>query len=498
MSSVVPTLLEQVAALQELDRRECFADPCVAMERHFSIEEPDGTVIPLRLWDFQREAITALHDGGLVIVLKARRLGLSWIYLAYALWLAIVQPGVRVLILCKTEGDASELLDRIRRMKERLEADPASAHLLAGLPEPKKSRDHVTALDVGTSTIKALVGTPAAARSETAGLVLLDEFAFQRKAGEIWRAILPTAEGGGRVGAISTGNGGPDTAADGAEFAKQWTAANAGLNDFAGLFFPWQCRPDRDEAWKARTLAMLGDEERFKTEYPETPQDAFVAPDVNLVFDTAAIDAAVRLGAKLDAEREAGTIAPPVGDMLAAGVDWGDFRTHAIPVWELERGGLYLPPGEVQANQADVEDITRLILAAVGQYDFWFGEERYDASFKQSNRTFARTAEAQLGPHNPFQHKGRPNTVPVAFGTYKSLTVAYLRMLLRRTLGGEETRVLAISPENTILISQLRAYEQADDGKFVKGNDDAVDSLIAGAAPVAKRHRAHLDDTVTD
>lgn len=491
----MPALLEQVQALQELDRRECLADPCVLMERHLSIEEPDGTVIPLRLWSFQREAVHELHDGRAVIVLKARRLGLSWIFLAYALWLAITQQGVRVLILCKTEGDASELLDRIRRMRDRLAADPLSAHILDGL-QAKKARDHVTALDIGTSTIKALVGTPAAARSETAGLVLLDEFAFQRGAGEIWRAILPTVEGGGRLGVVSTGNGGPDTSTQGSEFAQQWTRANSGQSDFTAMFFPWQARPDRDEDWKQRTLAALGDPERFRTEYPETPADAFVSPDVLLVFNTAAIDAAIRLGAQFDQQVQAETMPPPACGYLAAGVDWGDFRSHAVPVWELERGGLYIPAGEVASSQADVEDISRLILQAVGQHDHWFGEERYDSSFKQSNRTFARTAEQIHGPHNPFKNTGRPNTVPVSFGTYKSLCVGYIRMLLRRTLAGESTRVLAISPANTVLIGQMRSYTQLEDGRFEKGNDDAVDSLIAGVQPIAKRHRALLNEEV--
>jgi hypothetical protein len=441
------------------------------------------------LWDFQRQAVHELHDGRAVIVLKARRLGLSWIFLAYALWLAITQQGVRVLILCKTEGDASELLDRIRRMRDRLAADPVSAHILDGL-QTKKARDHVTALDIGDSTIKALVGTPAAARSETAGLVLLDEFAFQRGAGEIWRAVLPTAEGGGRIGVVSTGNGAPGSSTPGGEFADQWTSANTGASGFTALFFPWMNRPDRDTAWKERTLALLGDPERFRTEYPETPEDAWTSPDTTFMFASSAVDAAERLGRQMDEARANGTMPPPAHDRIIVGVDWGDFRTHALVGWELERGGIYIPPGEVASTQADVEDISKAILAAAGTYDFWFGEERYDSAFKQSNRTFARTAEGLLGIHNPMRRTGRPNTVPVAFNQYKSLSIGYLRALLRRTQAGETTRVIAISPENTVLLKQLREYQQdPDTGKGVKGDDDAVDALIALVSMTAKAHR---------
>lgn len=214
------------------------------------------------------------------------------------------------------------------------------------------------------------------------------------------------------------------------------------------------------------------------------------------VFDDKAIAAAVRLGRDLDAQYTAGEAPAPVGNAMGVGVDWGDFRTHAVPLWELERGGLYIPPGEIASTQQDVEDITVRILASLGSYPWWLAEERYDASFKQSNRTFARTAEARLGPHNQILRIGRPNTVPVAFGTYKSLAVSYLRLLLRRTLDGETTRVLAISPANTILLEQMLDYTQADDGKFEKGGDDAVDSLIAGVTPIARKHREAIQENL--
>lgn len=460
---------------------------------HVEIEDPEGNVIPFELWDCQRDTLTALHQDGAIIVLKARRLGLSWVVLAYALWLAIFRQGIRILILCKREEDSTELLDRIRRMRDRIAANPASQQLLVGLRRPARIRDAVTTLDVGASTIRALVGTEGAARSETAGLLILDEFAFQRGAGGIWRAALPTVEGGGKLAVVSTGNGGPNSLGLGAEFARQWHKAVTGKSPLKPLFFPWQARPGRDEAWWSNQVALLG-EERARTEYPSTPDDAFVQPDTILAFSTAAIDAAENMGRMFDELLAQGRMPPPANGMLAAGVDWGDFRSHALPVWELERGGLYIPPGEVSSTQTDVEDITIEILNSVGRLPGWFGEERYDSSFKQSNRTFARTAQAKLGPHNPIRRIGRPNTVPVAFGEYKSLVVGYLRFLLRRTLDGEKTRILAISPKNTTLLEQMRSIEQLEDGRLVKGNDDAVDALIAGAQPVAKRHRALVDD----
>jgi hypothetical protein len=115
MSSPARRKLEaRLTALRELDRRKCAGDPVRFVERHCTIEEPDGTVIPFTLWPFQRPVLQALQAGDPVIVLKARRLGLSWVVLSYALWLAVFQQGTRILVLCKTEADATELLDRIR------------------------------------------------------------------------------------------------------------------------------------------------------------------------------------------------------------------------------------------------------------------------------------------------------------------------------------------------------------------------------------------------
>lgn len=442
------------------------------MARHVEIEDPDGTVIPLNLWEFQRQAVTALHEDRAVIVLKARRLGLSWIFLAYALWLAITQQGIRILILCKTEGDASELLDRIRRMRDRIAASPASSHLLALLDTPPKSRDHVTVLDIGGSTIKALVGTPAAARSETAGLVLLDEFAFQRGAADIWRAILPTIEGGGRIGVVSTGNGSATSGALGAEFAKQWARAVQKASSFTALFFAWQCRPDRDAAWKIKQIEDLGDPDRFRTEYPEVEEDAFAAPGTDHVYP-AGIDAAVRLGARFDEQRAAGSLPPPADGGIVLGIDWGIGTTACVVGWPLAGGGMYVPPGEIVVHRGEPAALTHQMLGAAAVFDPPLVEARYDAAGAQQMATFASIAPDSIGIYR------------VDFNRRKRRTIGFIRQLLQRTADGETTRVLAISPLNTVLVQQLRDLKLNDKGDVVKENDHCPDALIAAVWPVA-------------
>ena len=183
---------------------------------------------------------------------------------------------------------------------------------------------------------------------------------------------------------------------------------------------------------------------------------------------------------------------------MACGVDWGDNATVMEPIWELEREGIYVPPGEVTTSRQDLEQISGRMLEVMTGFPYWWGEERDDSSFAESNRTFAAIADRELGQHNSRRMRGRPNTYPVAFNKHKDPTIRYLRLLMRRTFdylngNGDGTRVIAISPQARLLIDQARSYSEDDFGKPEKGDDDAVDALIAGAAPIAKRHRGAVD-----
>ena len=467
----------------EQDCRECRDDAAVFVERHCTIEEPLGPIIPFHLWDFQRPVVEALQAGEPVIVLKARRLGLSWVVLAFALWFAIFHQGVRILILCKTEADGSESLDRIRRMLDRIRENPGSAHILSGLEKPAKERDAVTTLDVGASTIRALVGTPAAARSETAGLVIADEFAFQKRAPAIWQALLPTIEGGGQIAVVSTGNG---RAGDGEQYARLWDQANTAPG-WQSFFFPWQARPDRDEAWKQRQLDLLGDPDKFAVEYPEVEDDAFLSPDTHLVYPAAGINAALDLGARLDRE-----CPPPDGSELHVGLDWGE-HTHALILHPLVGGGIYVRaelPLEGSEPGATAEQAIRLLAEHLAVTDATPGSVDYDAAGAQPMRTFKAVRDQKMPDLR---------TYAVAFGKHKDDAIGYLRRLFNRTTEGRDMGVIAISPQCPVLISQLRElqFRDEDQGKVLKQNDHGPDALVAGIARRARMHRDLIDQQTT-
>jgi Terminase large subunit, T4likevirus-type, N-terminal len=273
----------------------------------------------------------------------------------------------------------------------------------------------------------------------------------------------------------------------------------------ARIFVPAKLddNPGIDRVAYRRSLGNLDPQQRAQLE----DGDWDARPPGPWVFDGAAIDAAVELGTEYDRLRSLGEMTPPVDHAIQNGVDWGDFASAAEPIWPLERGGIYVPPGEVATSRSDVEDIALQILAAMAQYPYWFSEERYDSSFAQSNRTFVRVATQALGQHNMVARSGRPNTYPVHFNKYKLLAVRYIRLLLRRTLEAKEagwppgeklTRLLAISPKAVRLIEQMRDYQEDEQDKFEKGNDDHVDALIAGVTPVARKHRAVVEKEIAE
>src|SRR5690606_19124934 len=85
------------------------------IENFVHIENMDtGQPILFKLWPEQKKVLEKIHDNRLIIILKARQLGLTWLSLAYALWCMLRRPGFRVTALSRGEKEAIELVRRIK------------------------------------------------------------------------------------------------------------------------------------------------------------------------------------------------------------------------------------------------------------------------------------------------------------------------------------------------------------------------------------------------
>lgn len=261
--------------MRKKEQERCRNDPVYFVETYGHIEDKDAAELiqPFQLWDGQRKALKTFARERRVVVLKARQLGFTWLALHEGARLIALQTGRTVVGLSRTEEEAKEL---IRRMKVILQNMP---ELIAESPpppgwsgpwfEPTTMKVVVHWPDGPDSVFQAFASTPAAARSFTADLIIIDEWAFQPYAEEIWQSAFPVINRpfGGRVIGLSTIKLGT---------LFEEIVTNPG-NGFYKLFLPWNTDPRRDAAWYAATVASLG-EAKTRQEYPATVEEALEAP----------------------------------------------------------------------------------------------------------------------------------------------------------------------------------------------------------------------------
>lgn len=243
------------------------------IDRYVIIDDAQGDgssgVMPFKLWEKQKELLEAIEQEPRLLILKARQLGITWLVCAYALHLCLFKPSRLVLTFSIGQEEANEMMRRITAMWDRL---PES--LKASLPAVKKRNTEEFTWENG-SAIHALPSRKSAGSGYTASLIILDEFGKNENAAKLYTAVKPTIDGGGKMIILSTANGAGNLFHDMVEKAR------AGQSRFAFRFLPWQARPGRDAAWYKSVAADAIDATLMKQEYPETPEEAFEATEVD-------------------------------------------------------------------------------------------------------------------------------------------------------------------------------------------------------------------------
>lgn len=239
---------------------------------HFEDKDADELIQPFRLWDEQKQALEDFENHRLNIVLKARQLGITWLALNYAARLLICRPGRTVLGMSRSEDEAKEL---IRRMCVILRAIPALVQEKGHCDQKTAPWFESTALSVTVhrngkpdSVMQCFASSSDAGRSFTADLFIIDEWAAQPNAEDIWGSIFPTINRptGGQLIGISTNQ-------RGSLFETLWTAENG----FYKIFIPWYADPKRTKAWYDETKKTIG-EVLMSQEYPATAEEALNTP----------------------------------------------------------------------------------------------------------------------------------------------------------------------------------------------------------------------------
>jgi hypothetical protein len=241
--------------------------PAYFVDRYCRIYDANvGDWVRFELWPAQQHAIDVISAERLVIALKARQVGLTWLALGFALHQMIFQPAATVLLFSRRDEEAIHLLDdRLKGMYERL---PAWLHNGLTVVE---SNAHEFQLSNG-SVARAFPTT--AGDSYTASLAIVDEADLVPDLNSLMRAVKPTVDAGGRMILLSRA----DKSQPQSEFKATYRAAKLGSNDWSALFLPWSARPDRDEAWyeaqRRDVVARTGSLDDLHEQYPATDAEA--------------------------------------------------------------------------------------------------------------------------------------------------------------------------------------------------------------------------------
>lgn len=220
--------------------------------------------MPFVLWPHLEVMTDTLLANRMVIVLKARQIGITWLIVAYMYWLAAYHEGVVALVVSKGELEAKEVISRIDFIHMRLPD---------GLRGDGKGTTEVWEF-TNESSVRALSSSSSAGRSFTASLIFHDEADFHPDLEAGISASRPSIDGGGQHIVVSTAN--PDNGPDSA-FKKRYLRAKTGKGGYTSLFMGWDVRPDRTQAWRDAVVADY-EEDLRKKEYPETEAEALSPP----------------------------------------------------------------------------------------------------------------------------------------------------------------------------------------------------------------------------
>lgn len=275
---------------------KCAADVSYFTVRYVRIYNATARAwVRFDLWPAQQTALAHMAQERLLVILKARQLGLSWLCLSYALWMALFEAPATVLLFSLREVEAVDLLARMRGIYDRLPV----------WMQARRTVQNAARLWELSNGSRVLAFSTRGGRSYTGSLALVDEADYVPDLATFLNAVKPTVDAGGKLFLVSTSDKQRPVspfknlfrAARRAEENRKEQIANrarssptsyllpplsSSAGDYQALFLPWHARPDRSAVWHERTQAEMfaqrGTHDDFYAEYPATPEEA-LAPE---------------------------------------------------------------------------------------------------------------------------------------------------------------------------------------------------------------------------
>lgn len=233
---------------------KCAQDPVYFAKEYIKIVHVDHGLVPLDMYDYQKEIAEKIMNNRRVAVLTARQSGKTTTATAVILHYILFNEFKTVAILANKGDAAREVLSRVKLAYEAL-----PKWMQQGIEEWNKGN---IALENGCQVLAGTT-TSSAIRGKSISFLYLDEVAFIEGYDEFFASVYPTISSGESTKLLmtSTPNGLN-------HFWKTCKGAKEGTNGYEYVEVMWNDVPGRDEKWKEETLAALDyDEQKFRQEY---------------------------------------------------------------------------------------------------------------------------------------------------------------------------------------------------------------------------------------
>jgi hypothetical protein len=233
---------------------KCAKDPIYFAEKYIQIVHVDHGLIPIKMYDYQKEIATAITNNRRVTVNTSRQAGKTTTAVAIILHYVLFNDYKTVALLANKGDAAREILDRIKIAYEAL---------------PKWLQQGVIEWNKGSvefeNGCKVIAGSTSssAIRGKSISFLYIDETAFVENWDEFFASVFPTISSGNTTKILftSTPNGLN-------HFYKTCEGAKNGTNGYIYIEVPWNRVPGRDEKWKRETLeGMDFDMQKFSQEF---------------------------------------------------------------------------------------------------------------------------------------------------------------------------------------------------------------------------------------
>lgn len=281
----------ELPVIEQIQNKIDIIDPIKFFKHVKILDATSNQIINYQMWPHLEYIIRAIYRFPLVIILKAKQIGVSWTLAGIGCHLCY-KTATNVIEISKGEDQAVDLLGKSKFLESQL-----PEHL-------RLKKDHTGAylvhFEKTHSRIHTLPSTQDAGLGETGSIVFWDENEFHPYAKENWGHLKPTIDAGAKGVVVSTAD--PTTldshfkilyrgARKGSFYPIEGVnlmvneGEEVGDNGFFPIFVGYDCRPGRDEEWYEAVKKTYYMEWQFKADYPRTEEEALSPISGRVVFD---------------------------------------------------------------------------------------------------------------------------------------------------------------------------------------------------------------------